>query len=79
MRLIDADKLNPDRMTKDGFSISQSQIANAPTVDAVPMSIIKTLGEEMRITQKSIKDESVLLGFNMAVALCNKHLESVSK
>ena len=35
---------------------------------------IKTLGEEMRITQKGITDEKVLLGFNMAIALCNKHI-----
>lgn len=33
MRLIDADKLYPDRMTKEGLAISQTQIANAPTVD----------------------------------------------
>ena len=34
MRLIDADKLYPDRMTtKGGVAISQSQIANAPTVE----------------------------------------------
>ena len=34
MRLIDADKLYPDCMTKNGtLAISQSQIANAPTVD----------------------------------------------
>ena len=33
MRLIDADKLYPDCMTKDGkLAISQSQIANALTV-----------------------------------------------
>ena len=33
MRLINADKLHPDCMTKDGkLAISQSQIANAPTV-----------------------------------------------
>lgn len=36
MRLIDADKLYPDRMTKDGLAISQSQIANAPTVEERP-------------------------------------------
>lgn len=35
---------------------------------------IKALGEDMRICQKSITDEKVLIGFNMAVALCNKHL-----
>ena len=34
MRLIDADKLYPDRMTtKGGVAISQSQIADAPTVN----------------------------------------------
>lgn len=36
MRLIDADKLHPDRMTNKGnVAISQSQIAKAPTVNAV--------------------------------------------
>lgn len=34
MRLIDADKLYPDCMTKNGtLAISQNQIANAPTVE----------------------------------------------
>ena len=34
MRLIDADKLYPDCMTKNGkLAISQSQIANALTVE----------------------------------------------
>ena len=33
MRLIDADKLYPDCMTKDGkLAISQSQLANAPAI-----------------------------------------------
>lgn len=33
MRYVDADKLYPDCMTKDGkLAISQSQLANAPTV-----------------------------------------------
>lgn len=34
---------------------------------------IKSLGEDMRICRESITDEKVLIGFNMAVALCNKH------
>lgn len=34
MRLIDADKIYPDCMTKGGkLAISQSQLANAPTVE----------------------------------------------
>ena len=34
MRIIDADKLYPDCLTKEGtLAISQSQIANAPTIE----------------------------------------------
>ncbi len=33
MRLIDADKLFPDRNTEKGLAISQSQIANAETIE----------------------------------------------
>lgn len=37
MRCIDADKLYPDCMTKNGtLAISQTQIANAPTVSDRP-------------------------------------------
>ena len=36
MRLIDADKLHPDRWSsRGGVAISQNQIANAPTVDVL--------------------------------------------
>ena len=35
---------------------------------------IKALGEELRTFRDGIKDEKVLTGFNMAIALCNKHL-----
>ena len=35
---------------------------------------IKALSEDMRIAQKGIANEKVLIGFNMAIALCNKHL-----
>ena len=48
MRLIDADKLYPDRMTNKGVAISQSQIAHAPTVDAVPMSVIEDIRAEIK-------------------------------
>jgi len=47
MRCIDADKLYPDCMTKNGtLAISQSQIANAPTVDAIVNTIeVRSQGE----------------------------------
>lgn len=48
MRLIDADKLHPDRMTNKGtVAISQSQIANAKTVEAVPLSVIEKITAEI--------------------------------
>ena len=34
---------------------------------------IKALGEELRMCQKSITDDKVLVGFNIAVAIFNKH------
>ena len=35
---------------------------------------IKALSNDLKICQKSIKDKKALVGFNMAVALINKHL-----
>lgn len=35
---------------------------------------IKVLGEELRKFREGITDENVLTGFNMAIAICNKHL-----
>ena len=35
---------------------------------------IKALGEELRKARKGIADEKVLIGYNMAVAICNKYL-----
>ena len=35
---------------------------------------IKALGEELRKARQGIADEKVLIGYNMAVAICNKHL-----
>ena len=54
----------------DGKNPLLSYLINA-VANSTPL---KPLGEEMRITQKAITDEKVLIGFNMAVALCNKHL-----
>lgn len=59
MRVIDADKLKPDCMTKDGrFAISQSQIANAKPIqtstDAVSRQDVNTLIDELA---RAISDE----------------------
>lgn len=49
-------------------------IESLQSVTPQPNPNIKALGEDIRICQKSITDKKVLIGFNMAVALCNKHL-----
>jgi hypothetical protein len=49
-------------------------IDKLPSVTPQQKPNIKALGEDIRICQKSITDKKVLIGFNMAVALCNKHL-----
>ena len=41
-------------------------------VEALQNQII--LAKTMELFQECIKDEKVLIGFNMAVALCNKYL-----
>lgn len=35
---------------------------------------IKLLGEELRKVREGITDEKVLIGYNMAIAICNKYL-----
>jgi len=35
---------------------------------------IKALGEEHRKFREGITDEKVLIGYNMAIAICNKYL-----
>ena len=45
-------------------------------LDAVPMSVIEDMGEELKTVQKGIKNEDVLIGFNLAVTICNKYLGS---
>jgi len=53
MRLIDADKLNPDRMTNKGtVAISQSQIAKAPTIQAVPIDVLDKIRAEIDRQEK---------------------------
>jgi hypothetical protein len=49
-------------------------LRDLPSVTPQQKPNIKALGEDIRICQKSITDKKVLIGFNMAVALCNKHL-----
>lgn len=73
MRLIDADKLMTYDYNGEEIVLAED-IVNAPTAETIPMSVIKELGDDLRIAQKGIVDKKALIGFNMAVALCNKHI-----
>lgn len=73
MRLIDADKLNPDRMTNKGtVAISQSQIAKAPTVQAVPIEVLDKIRAEIdkwhHLTDKAFND-----GIDTALEIIDKY------
>ena len=60
MRLINADKLYPDTFGKGRLAVSQSQIADAPTVQAVPieevLKIIEFEEKWLSQTRMSIRD-----------------------
>jgi hypothetical protein len=59
-------------MITHGFKVEQvGEIIKAVTPQE---PTIKALGEELRKARKGIADEKVLIGYNMAVAICNKHL-----
>lgn len=66
MRLIDADKLKPDCMTKDGrFAISQSQIANAKPIqtstDAVSrQAVLEGLAIIAKVKARSDAQKSLM-------------------
>ena len=47
MRLIDADKLYPDTFGKGRLAVSQSQIADAPTVQAVPIEVLQEIRQKI--------------------------------
>ena len=63
-----------------GYTLAESSNACLMAIKALEQESyedkIKALGEDLRKMQASITDEKSLCGFNMAVALCNKHLGS---
>ena len=74
MRPIDADKLKEHHPMAGYYGYKQEDIDAEPTLDVVPGQIIRLLGDDLRLFRDTIKSRQVLLGFNMAVALCNKWL-----
>ena len=85
MRLIDADKLQPDRMTNKGLAISTSQIANAPTYNewiyrTMPDEgvdfdkIEKALGFKLFIWQKTFITRGQFRQYGETTARCIRRL-----
>ena len=50
------------------------EVMNIPLANVIEREKIKLLGEEHRKFREGITDEKVLIGYNMAIAICNKYL-----
>ncbi len=85
MRLIDADKLQPDRMTNKGLAISMSQIANAQTYNewiyrTMPDEgvdfdkIEKALGFKLFVWQKTFITRGEFRQYGETTARCIRRL-----
>ena len=59
--------------TINGLCGAVAILYDLPSVQPINQNI-KALGEELRTFRGGITDKKVLTGFNMAIALCNKHL-----
>ena len=83
MRLIDADKLHPDRMTNRGtVAISQSQIANAPSVPAIPISVIEQIKAEIKSLKADFDkfdDWRKKDGLYYALEIIDRHLKEYTE
>ena len=55
-----------------GVNFAINRILSQPNADI--QDEITALGKDLRTFRDGITDENTLIGFNMAVALCNKHL-----
>ena len=81
MRLINADKLYPDTFGKGRLAVSQSQIADAPTVNAIPISVIEDIKAEIQSKADELQtkpeisyDSAFADGLECAVTIIDKHI-----
>lgn len=72
MRLIDAEALIN---STDKEYVHKYEVALAPTVDAVPISVIEDIKAEIRQKQWHLEVDSA----NQVIEIIDKHLESVNK
>lgn len=79
MRPIDADELSRRHPMAGYYGYKQADIDEMPTLDMIPRETIKGLGNDLRTFQKGINSKYALVGFNAAVALCNKWLGQIDE
>lgn len=79
MRPIDADRLKENHPMAGYYGYKQEDIDAEPTLDVVPKETIKMLGDDLRLFQAGIKSKYALIGFNAALALCNKWLGKIDR
>ena len=74
MRAIDADELSKRHPMAGYYGYKQADIDDMETLDMIPRENIKALGNDLRAFREGIGSKYALIGFNAAVALCNKWL-----
>ncbi len=74
MRAIDADELSKRHPMAGYYGYKQADIDEMPTLDIIPKESIKGLGNDLRTFREGIGSKAALIGFNAAIALCNKWL-----
>ncbi|MBR2554176.1 MAG: hypothetical protein IKE94_04860 [Aeriscardovia sp.] len=74
MRAIDADELSKRHPMAGYYGYKQADIDEMETLDMIPRESIRGLGNDLRTFRDGIGSESALIGFNAAIALCNKWL-----
>lgn len=79
MRPIDADELSRRHPMAGYYGYKQADIDEMQTLDMIPKETIKGLGNDLRAFQKGINSKRALVGFNAAVALCNKWLGQIDE
>lgn len=57
-----------------GFKQILHDIEQMPSIKQEPKPDIKALGEELRSVRDSIKGDQTLVGYNIALGICNKYL-----
>ena len=79
MRAIDADELSKRHPMAGYYGYKQADIDEMETLDVISKDCVRALGNDLRTFQAHIGSQAALIGFNAAVALCNKWLGGIDE